>query len=71
MRFAELYFKLQNISIYRTSLMGMAALFVLLVHSTVFIKNMPPFLSCILAQGDFGVDLFFFSVWYRIILFAT
>lgn len=54
-------FDLSEISKYRSQLMGIAAILVLIVHSYVHCKSvMSPLVCKLLEQGNYGVDIFFF-----------
>lgn len=50
---------LQPISKYRTELMGIATICILLCHSVAYIK-FPPIIESFLNLGNFGVDIFLF-----------
>ena len=62
-------FQLHDISKYRTELMGLSALLILLCHSTAYIA-MPGALRYSLAFGNIGVDLFLLlsgiGMWYSL-----
>lgn len=52
---------LGDISRYRTQLMGLSALFILIVHAYVHCKAiLSPIICKVLEQGNYGVDIFFF-----------
>lgn len=54
------YCSLEELSRCRTSLMGCAAILVLIVHMTLYVKDLPHFVAKLLEQGNYGVDIFFF-----------
>ena len=63
------YFQLSKISEYRTELMGMSAILILICHSVAYIE-MPRILHYILSLGNIGVDLFLFlsgmGMWFSL-----
>ena len=59
------YFQLSKISEYRTELMGMSAILILICHSVAYIE-MPRILHYVLSLGNIGVDLFLFLFVIRI-----
>lgn len=63
------YFQLRKISKYRTELMGMSAILILVCHSVAYIE-MPRILQYVLSFGNIGVDLFLFlsgmGMWFSL-----
>ena len=63
------YFQLSKISEYRTELMGMSAILILICHSVAYIE-MPRILHYVLSLGNIGVDLFLFlsgmGMWFSL-----
>ena len=63
------YFQLSKISEYRTELMGMSAMLILICHSVAYIE-MPRILHYVLSLGNIGVDLFLFlsgmGMWFSL-----
>lgn len=63
------YFQLSKISKYRTELMGMSAILILVCHSVAYIE-MPRILQYVLSFGNIGVDLFLFlsgmGMWFSL-----
>ena len=62
-------FNLSLLSKYRTELMGISALLILICHSVAYI-SMPNFMKYTLSLGNIGVDLFLFisgmGLWYSL-----
>lgn len=55
------YVSLSDVSKYRTHLMGLSAILILLVHAYVHWKTiLSPIICKVLEQGNYGVDIFFF-----------
>lgn len=52
--------KLACLSLYRSELMGIAAILIILCHAPTYGVEMPVWLSRILSSGGFGVDMFLF-----------
>ena len=63
------YFQLSKISKYRTELMEMSAILILVCHSVAYIE-MPRILQYVLSFGNIGVDLFLFlsgmGMWFSL-----
>ena len=53
-------FNLYNLSIYRTELMGFAALMILICHAVSFGVIFPSYIRTFLSFGNIGVDIFLF-----------
>ena len=60
---------LNIISRYRTELMGLCAIFILLCHAPGNNVIMPSALSSILSLGGLGVDVFFVSIRFGALVF--
>lgn len=64
-----IYVNLGDLSRYRTELMGLSALLILICHSTLYIY-MPSIVVYALSVANIGVDLFFFlsgmGMWYSL-----
>lgn len=62
-------FQLSKISEFRTELMGLSAILILICHSVAYIE-MPRVLHYSLSLGNIGVDLFLFlsgmGMWYSL-----
>lgn len=63
------YVNLGDLSRYRTELMGLSALLILICHSTAYI-DMPSIVVYALSVANIGVDLFLFlsgmGMWYSL-----
>ena len=61
---------LYSISKYRTELMGLATIFILICHSPINGIQMPKYLEYTIVQGQIGVDLFLFlsgmGLWFSL-----
>lgn len=53
-------FPLHKISEYRTELMGLSAIMILICHAAGNDLAMPHYLRLLIAQGQIGVDIFLF-----------
>ncbi len=53
-------FSLHKISEYRTELMGLSAMLILICHAAGNDLAMPHYLRLLIAQGQIGVDIFLF-----------
>ena len=51
---------LSDLSTYRTQLMGIATLMIIICHANAYHVLLPRFLVSLLAWGNFGVDIFLF-----------
>lgn len=56
----SIYVNLQDISKYRSELMGLATIMIIVCHSVPFGVQMPDILSRIFTLGNLGVDVFLF-----------
>ena len=62
--------KLNDISKFRTELMGISAIMILICHTPINGIKMPKLLEYILVQGQIGVDIFLLlsgmGLWYSL-----
>lgn len=65
----NLIIDLSKVSLYRTQLMGIAAILIVLCHASLYGVQMCSVLSTILNIGNIGVDVFFVFVWNGLLLF--
>lgn len=57
-------FNLGLFSQYRSELMGIATLLIIICHAPIYGVQMPQWLSILLSNGGLGVDIFyFFQAW--------
>lgn len=57
-RFYQL--NLGNLSLYRSELMGIATMLIIVCHAPAYGVEIPAWLSRVLSSGGFGVDIFLF-----------
>lgn len=65
----NLIIDLSKVSLYRTQLMGIAAILIVLCHASLYGVQMCSVVSTILNIGNIGVDVFFIFVWNGLLLF--